>query len=261
MRKKIVLSLLLSFLVVFTAACASKGETKQSIDTFETYNRTVFAFNYRLDKYIMKPVAKGYRAVTNPFVRDRVRYALSNLREPLYAVNNILQGEPKASGVSISRFAINSTLGLAGTFDVAEGWGLKRDVATFNQTFAKWCIKDGPFIMLPFFGPSTPRATVGMLLDTTVDPVLWATYNDANIRDKVMYSYAALGAISLREANLELLDDLERNSVDFYATVRSAYLQNQSKFRCYNDVSADQTYDFDFGLDEEDAAFDEMEAE
>lgn len=247
-------------MVMFMAACASKGETNQQVDTFETYNRTIFKFNYRMDEYVMKPLAKGYRAVTNPFVRDRVRYALANLREPLYAVNNVLQGEPKASGVNISRFAINSTLGLAGTFDVAEGWGLKRETATFNQTLAKWCVKDGPFIMLPFFGPSTPRAAVSMLLDTGFDPVLWAVYSDANIKDKVMYSYAAIGAISMREANLELLDDLERNSVDFYATVRSAYLQNQSKFKCYNDVSANQTYDFDFGAEEEDQAFDEMEA-
>lgn len=261
MNKKITLSILLSALVLFTTACASKGETNQQVDTFESYNRVIFKFNYRMDKYILKPAAKGYRAITNQFVRDRVRYALANLREPLSAVNNVLQGEPKSGGVSLSRFAINSTLGLVGMFDVADGWGLKRRPASFNQTFAKWCIKDGPFIMLPFFGPSTPRAAVGTAFEFAFDPVFWATYHDANIKDKVAYSYAALQAVSLREANLEFLDDLERNSVDFYATMRSAYLQNQSKFRCYNDKEGTQSYDFEFGDNTEDDAFDEMEAQ
>lgn len=262
--KKIFFYSLMSLVLVLTSACASSQKAvapQDREDTFETYNRAMFKFNYQVDKYVMKPLAKGYRAITNEFVRNRVRSALSNLREPLSAGNYLLQANPKASAKSLSRFVINSTLGLAGLFDVAEGWGLPKDRTTFNETFAKWCIKDGPYIVLPFLGPSSPRAATGMVLGFVFDPVFWATMGDANIKDRVAYTYAAVQAVSLREEGLDLLDDLERNSVDFYATMRSAYLQNQSKLRCMNDEGAEEnTYDFDFGIEEEDAAFDAMEA-
>lgn len=252
-------------MVAFCVSCATDGKIHRpeaEADPFEDFNRSVFEFNYQFDKYVMKPVAKGYRAITTPFVRRRIRSALSNLREPLSAANYLLQADPKSSAISLSRFVVNSTLGLVGTFDVAEGWGLKRDHATFNETFAKWCIKDGPYIVLPFLGPSTPRAAVGMAFEFAFDPVFWATYNDANIRDKVAYSYAALQAVSLRESAMTLTDDLERNSVDFYAATRSSYLQYQSKLRCFNDVSdGTEVYDFDFGIEDEDMSFQEMENE
>lgn len=264
MTKKIFFYSLMSLILVLTSACASSQKahsTQEQEDTFETYNRAMFKFNYQVDKYVMKPLAKGYRAITNEFVRNRVRSALSNLREPLSAGNYLLQADPKASVKSLSRFVINSTLGLAGMFDVAEGWGLPPDRTTFNETFAKWCIKEGPYIVLPFFGPSTPRAASGMVLGFVFDPVFWATLNDANIKDKIAYTYAAVQAVSLREEGLDLLDDLERNSVDFYATMRSAYLQNQSKLKCINETGdTANTYDFDFGIEEEDAVFDAMEA-
>lgn len=262
MVRRIISCSVLSLLMIFVASCAGSqnSSSPESVDTFESYNRAMFKLNYRLDKYVMKPVAQGYRKITNKFVRERVNSALANIREPLSAGNFLLQGNPKASGKSVSRFVLNSTLGLGGMFDVAEGWGLQREVTTFNETFAKWCIKDGPFIVLPFLGPSTPRAATGMFLGFVLDPVYWASKNDANYHDKVTYGYAGITAIAMRESSLELLDDLERNSVDFYATMRSAYLQNQSKLRCFNDTSSDNTYDFDFGVEEEDKAFDEMEA-
>lgn len=230
-------------------------------DSFEGYNRAMFKFNYEFDKYLMKPVAKGYRFITNEYVRNRVSNALSNIREPIYAINHILQGEPKESGVNLSRLVINSTLGLAGMYDVAGGWGLTRSTASYDDTMAKWCIKDGPYFILPFFGPATPRSTVGLVLDTASNPVYWATYNSpAGTKDKIYYSYAAVSVIAVREANLDLLDDLERNSVDFYATMRSAFLQNRKSKGCIND-SANQpaSYDFDFGYDQEDQTYDAME--
>lgn len=200
--------------------------------------------------------------VTTPFIRERISSVIDNLKEPISAGNHLLQADPEASVKSLSRFVINSTLGLVGMFDVAEGWGLPKDKTTFNETFAKWCIPQGPFIVLPLLGPSTPRAATGMALDFVFDPVYWATYQDANVHDKASWGYAIAQGITAREAALDILDDLERNSVDFYATMRSAYLQNQNKLKCFNDVSKDEnTYDFDFGIEDEDAAFDEMEAE
>ena len=253
----------MAVMVACVAACASSAtEQHEYDDPFEGYNRAMFSFNYQVDKYVIKPVAEGYRAVTTPFIRERISSVIDNLKEPVSAGNHLLQADSEASVKSLSRFVINSTLGLVGMFDVAEGWGLPKDKTTFNETFAKWCIPQGPFIVLPLLGPSTPRAATGMALDFVFDPVYWATYQDANVHDKASWGYAIAQGITAREAALDILDDLERNSVDFYATMRSAYLQNQSKLKCFNDVSKDEnTYDFDFGIEDEDAAFDEMEAE
>ena len=253
----------MAVMVACVAACASSAtEQHEYDDPFEGYNRAMFSFNYQVDKYVIKPVAEGYRAVTTPFIRERISSVIDNLKEPISAGNHLLQADPEASVKSLSRFVINSTLGLVGMFDVAEGWGLPKDKTTFNETFAKWCIPQGPFIVLPLLGPSTPRAATGMALDFVFDPVYWATYQDANVHDNASWGYAIAQGITAREAALDILDDLERNSVDFYATMRSAYLQNQNKLKCFNDVSKDEnTYDFDFGIEDEDAAFDEMEAE
>lgn len=261
MKNKSILSSLLSLAVVFTSSCAANSQpgVHEDEDRFEGYNRAMFKFNYKFDEYILKPVAEGYRDITTKSVRNRVSSALSNVKEPLFAGNHLLQGDVKQTGVDLSRFVINSTLGLAGMFDVAEGWGLHKKKTNIDQTLADWCVPDGPFFILPFVGPSTPRAATGLVLDTVFDPVYWATYNDANIRDKVTISYFALQAISLREENIELLDELERGSVDFYSTMRSAYLQNRKNMGCHAKDSQKNTYDFDFGLEDEDAAFNEME--
>ena len=245
--------------VMFTTACAFNGKIhrpESDADPFETINRPIFEFNQQVDKYVLKPVAEGYRAVTTPFIRERVNNTLANITEPVSAVNNLLQGEPKAAAINVSRFAVNSTLGLAGMFDVAQGWGLKPHKATMNETLAKWCVVDGPYIVLPVLGPSTPRAAVGMAADSVINPVYISTYDDANIRDKINYSYTAVRGVATRENAMELLDDLDRNSVDLYAATRSAYLQNQSKLRCFNDTTSDtDAYDFDFGIEEEEAEF------
>ncbi len=260
--KKVALYSVLAMVIAMTTSCATKsvnGDVHVDEDSFESYNRAMFKFNYGFDKYVLRPVAEGYRSVTNDFARDRVSSVLSNIKEPIYFGNHLLQGNFKQTGVSVARFGVNTTLGLLGMFDVAEGWGLTKDTASFDETLAKWCVPDGPFIVLPLLGPSTPRAATGLVADSVMNPVYWATYHDANIKDKVAYSYTAINAISLREANLEFLDELERGSVDFYSTMRSAYLQNRKKMGCKADVDSAQSYDFDFGIDEEEMTFDEME--
>ena len=160
MIKKVFLFSLLSFSVLLMAACSSTPKTDAHAhdDALENFNRAMFEFNYRLDRHFLKPVAQAYRAVTTPDIRARISSALSNLKEPMSAANHLLQGEFKQSGVAVGRFVINSTLGLAGTFDVATAWGLEKDHDNFEETLAKWCIKDGPYIVLPFLGSSTPRS-------------------------------------------------------------------------------------------------------
>ncbi len=253
--------LIATFSITLTAACAFDGKIHRSeadADPFENINRPIFTFNQHADKYVLRPLSEGYRAITTPFVRERINNTLSTIKEPVSAVNHLLQGEPKGAAINISRFVINATLGLAGMFDVANGWGLKADEASMNETLAKWCIVDGPYLVLPLLGPSTPRAATGLAVDSVLNPVYLSTYSDANIRDKINYPYTAIRAVALREKASVLLDDLERNSVDLYAATRSAYLQNQSKLRCFNSTEVEtEAYDFDFGIEEEEAAFEE----
>ena len=219
----------------------------------ESYNRAMFTVNAVADHYVIKPVAKGYRAVTNDFVRERVHDFYGNLGQPVSVVNHLLQGNVKDSAKSLGRFLINSTLGLLGTFDVASGWGLDDKRTDFDQTLAAWCVPDGPFLILPILGPSTPRATAGMAADAFSGTTYWVGYFSSFGHDWERYSFyygiTALGFVSLREEKIELLDNLTANSVDPYSTIKSAYIQNRLKIGiCGNkETSAeDAGYDFDF---------------
>ena len=231
----------------------------------ETYNRSMFRFNTIFDDYIMKPVAKGYRAVTNDFVRERVRNFFNNLKEPASMINHTLQGNFADTGKSGGRFLVNSTLGLLGTFDVASGWGIEKNRTGFDETLAQWCVPDGPFIMLPFIGPSTPRAAVGYAGNTVVHPLYWSSefvnFSEHWKKYTFYYGLTALGFVSLREENLELLDKLTMNSVDPYSTIKSAYMQNRLKMHvCTTKEKTGQVPSYDFDFDEDfDEDYDEDE--
>lgn len=241
-------------LALITTACSTTSTTYKTNDdntALETYNHAMYDFNQQFYKYILKPAARGYRKITNKYTRERISNALLNVKEPIFAVNHLLQGDPVQSGKSIARFLINSTLGIAGTYDVAEkGWNLPKEKTGFDDTLATWGVPDGPYLILPFIGPSTPRATAGLIGDGAINPIYWATANDANIQAKIYYPYMAINAVSNYEAGMDILDDLERNSVDFYSTMKSAYLQNRKgKETEANDVSS---YDFDMDEYEDD---------
>ena len=232
----------LAVLTLFTTACASAPAN----DPLEPYNRAMHNFNMKFNIYIMNPVTKGYRAITNQYARDRISNAMFNIKEPVSAVNHLLQGKPVRSGKDIARFAINSTLGLAGTYDVAgQGWNLPKDKTGFDATMGAWGVPDGPYFVIPFVGPGTPRAAAGLVVDSFTNPLYLATIHDANVHDKIYYPYVAVNGISLYDANKALLDDLQRNSVDFYSTLKSAYEQNR------NGKNTDDNMSYDFEMDDE----------
>ena len=252
--KYIAFSVLLGHMVVYPAFGAEDESS-----ALETYNRAMFNFNAAADYYVIKPTAKGYRAVTNSFIRERVHNFFDNLREPVAVINHTLQGNLADSGKSLGRFVINSTLGLLGTFDVAGGWGLANNKTGFDKTLAKWCVPDGPYIVLPIFGSSTPRATVGLTADSAATPTYWADYYATFGNDLEKYSFyyglTALGFVSVREENIELLDKLTENSVDPYSTIKSAYIQNRLKIAACapkDDDAKPASYDFDFDEDFDD---------
>lgn len=234
-------------LFIGLCGCASNKMTDSDAGVLEQYNRAMFEFNNKIDKYVVRPVAKGYRAVTNKYVRSRVTNFFDNIGEPISAVNHVLQGEFSSSGSNVGRFVINSTLGVIGLFDVASSVGLERDKTGFDETMATWCVPDGPFVVLPIMGPSTPRATVGFVADAYSSPLYWATHSTDESEAKTIY-YAASGLkyLNLIAENLTFLESLEDGSVDYYEAVKSSYMQNRVKLRiCGKDDNVVADYDFD----------------
>ncbi len=201
----------------------SDDETQH--DPIEPLNRSVFAFNRAVDRAVIKPVAKAYRSVLPEFVRDRVRAVIDNLHEPLVFANDVLQGRGEAAGISGRRFLINSTVGVAGLFDRATDYGFARQSGDFGQTLYVWGVGDGPYLVLPFFGPSNFRDAVGLGVDTYASPT--GHIGSRDTRRKVGLAVGVTDGIDLRSRNIESLDALEENSLDFYAYLRSVSRQHR----------------------------------
>ena len=199
-------------------------------DCFEKVNRGIFSFNQVLDKVIFKPLAKGYRMFPKP-IRSGTSNLLTNLSNVVTIPNNVLQGQFKDAGVNSARFVINSTLGIAGIFDVASYYGLKKlEKEDYGQTLGVWGAGPGCYFVLPVLGPTTIRDSLGSVVNVAGgDP--W--YNVTVINDTQYFSEAdyytskLLSGIDFRAKNLESFDSLENNSVDLYASVRSLYLQDR----------------------------------
>lgn len=190
-------------------------------DPLEATNRDILDFNLRLDNAVLKPVALFYRNNVGGWTRTRVRNVLDNMQEPRFLANNLLQGRPLAAGTNLMRFAINSTLGLGGMFDLAQFGGPPRDPRDFGQTLALWGVPDGPYLMWPIAGPSNPRDSVGFVVNGLLNPVDWVL---------PFYGLALRGAaegLDAREQNIENLEELQAGSLDFYARLRSVWRQRR----------------------------------
>jgi phospholipid-binding lipoprotein MlaA len=214
------------------AGCASAQKAgmddsaqQEVYDPMENMNRGVFAFNNAVDHAVMRPVAKGYRAVVPKPVRNGLRNFLNNLRSPIVFANQVLQGDVEGAGNAFARAAINTTVGVGGLFDVAGSEGLKDEPEDFGQTLAVWGVDHGPYLVIPLMGPSSLRDGTGMLVDSFADPVRLYLFNTD--RERLHYIRVGLSALDQREALLDVMDDLEKNSFDYYAAMRSAYIQRR----------------------------------
>lgn len=194
-------------------------------DPLEPTNRAIFEFNQAIDRAILKPAAKGYRETVPEFGRDRVSNFLDNANAPMIFINDVLQGEFSRAGTTLGRFLFNMTFGVFGIMDVAEAAGLERHGEDFGQTLAVWGVPEGPYLMLPLFGPSNPRDAVGRGVEMYGDPVGYGT--DAAGWDWFDWSRTGAEGIDTREQYLDVLDDIERSSLDYYASIRSMYRQNR----------------------------------
>lgn len=235
-KKQIFLrGLWLAFVLFGLSACATRPPDSdpaalaawhEANDPLEPLNRATFGFNETLGKIVLEPTAKGYRAVVPRPVRHSVSNALQNLKSPVILANDILQGEGKRAGDTFVRFLINSTLGLAGLFDVAKGMGIEGHREDFGQTLARWGVGEGPYLVLPLFGPSSPRDGIGRGVDIVSDPFFWIVRSSDE--DYLNYVRTGVEGIDDLERNLDELDALEKSSIDFYAALRTRYRENRS---------------------------------
>ncbi len=199
--------------------------TGQISDPLEPLNRVIFVFNSAIDTILLEPIAKLYHFVTPDFAETAIQNFTRNLRTPVYAANNLLQGDIDGFGVSSARFLVNSTVGLAGLFDVAGQRGLKFEKEDFGQTLAVWGVGDGIYLVLPFMGPSSLRDTVGNGVDSFADPL--RIYTENVDKEWIYYARNAVEIVDGRARLIDAIDDLKANSIDYYASVKSVYEQRR----------------------------------
>ncbi len=208
---------------VATAGCATTGTTEAANpDPWEKYNRKVFKFNKAVDEAFLKPIAKGYQAVTPDFIEKGVANVFSNLFDISSSLNNLLQGKPKKAGSDAARFVINSTLGVLGLFDVASKTGLTKHQEDFGQTLAVWGVKSGPYLMLPLFGPSTLRDTPARVVDYYSYPLAYVEH------DVTRWELSAMYYIDQRSYLLYAEEAIGTQFFDPYAVLRDAYLKRRA---------------------------------
>ncbi len=226
---------LAAVLGLLLAGCATRppaddpealAEFRENNDPAEPFNRTMLDVHQAIDRAVLIPVAKAYRTVVPLPVRDGVRNVLGNLRSPVILVNDMLQGESRRAGDTLGRFVINSTLGLGGIFDVAATqFGVRGHTEDFGQTFARWGAGEGPYLFIPIIGPSNPRDLGGSVADIAADPFTW--FGQGIAVSVATGTRTGMTVVNTRTGLLEPLDQLERGSLDYYATLRSIYRQRR----------------------------------
>jgi phospholipid-binding lipoprotein MlaA len=195
----------------------------EEYDPWEPFNEKMFSFNYNMDKYVLKPVAKGYNFVMPDRLQQMIDSGFDNLLVVQRVVNNLLQWRPKGAGAEVGRFLINSTLGIGGLFDIAkQEFGLQKTRVDFGQTLGIWGVNPGPFLVLPFLPPLTVRDGIGTAVDGAMDPLSYV----------LPFIWTRLGmkignTINDRSLNLDLYQGFEETTVDLYSAVRNGYLQRR----------------------------------
>ncbi len=205
------------------AGCATDPSGQN--DPYEQTNRSIFAFDQDVDHAVARPVAVFYNHAVPAGARNGLHNFLTNLDSPVVFANDVLQGEPGRAGITLGRAVINTTLGFGGLFDFAAKEGLPGHDEDFGQTLGVWGVGEGPYLVLPLAGPSNPRDVAGMAGDYAMDPFTYMKWNNSTLH---MGLRGGLEILDLRARNVENLDQVERTSVDLYATTRSLYRQHRN---------------------------------
>ena len=237
MFKKLTITVIYILLLAFNANAGSDGELalkkdqpQEIKDCFEKLNRATFSFNQGLDKAIIKPIAKGYRNLPDPIQRG-TKNAVTNISNLITIPNNVLQGDVKTAIINTGRLVVNTTVGLLGTIDVANKMGFpKYEKEDYGQTLGKWGVGPGCYMVLPILGPSTVRDTAGSFVNVFGgDPWYNASVHGNNefLSEGAYIASKTLSGVNFRAENIESFENLEKNSIDFYASIRSLYLQDR----------------------------------
>lgn len=223
--------------VAFTASVVmslsvTAAQAQQENDPWEGFNRAMFSFNDGLDRAVVKPVTQGYRYVTPEIAQTGVNNFFENLRDVRTMINNLLQGKVHNALEDFSRITFNTTFGIGGLIDVATPMGIPKNQEDFGQTLGYWGVSSGPYVVLPLFGPSTVRDTVGMVPDWYLDPVTYV--DDRGARN-------SLRAVRLIDTRSQLMNAERIISGDRYVFIRDAYLQRREYL--INDGEMDVRFD------------------
>jgi phospholipid-binding lipoprotein MlaA len=224
-QKKLIIQLGYIILLTTLGGCATTAKDPQ--DPLEGWNRGVQTFNDNLDKYAMKPIAKGYQWITPSFVDQGVSNFFSNINDIGVTINDLLQFKISQTGMDGSRFIVNTIAGVAGFVDVAEMIDLPKHHEDFDQTMGVWGIPTGPYLVLPFFGPSSPRGVGGLVGDAALNPI---SYLDSGVISSGLFG---VNAVDLRADNIANERIASEAAVDRYAFFKSAYFQ-QRKYLIYD---------------------------
>jgi phospholipid-binding lipoprotein MlaA len=220
--------LLLVGALLLSACAASQREaaTGGFYDPLEHLNRKIFTFNQAADRHVILPVAKAYRAALPDPARDSIRDFLKNLDGPVIFANDALQADFPEAGKTLARFALNSTIGIAGFVDIAGRWGIPYHDDDFGVTLGVWGVPPGPYLVVPILGPSDPRDLAGNAVDGYADP--WDYTASHNGYVWIPFVRGAISGIDTRSRYIKTLADLERTSLDYYAAIRALYLQRRA---------------------------------
>lgn len=219
------------------AGCASSNNSGTVNDPLEPINRKIFAFNQSLDKRAALPAATYYKSAVPDGARQGVHNFLSNLTFPVTFANDVLQGEGTLAGNAACRFGVNTTVGILGVMDPATEMGYPEDDQDFGKTLAIYGVPGGPYMVLPFLGSTQPRDFFGkMLVDHYFNPLGYVTYDG---KLYVSLTENLLKLVDQRSRHIEALRNIERNSIDYYAAMRSIYLQRRDNKTSDIDVAPD----------------------
>jgi phospholipid-binding lipoprotein MlaA len=207
----------------------ARAEFDAENDPFEPMNRGLFFVHEGLDTLVLRPAAEMYRLFLPPIVRTSIANALANLRSPVILANDLMQGETERARITVERFVINTTLGIGGILDPATDMGRPRHTEDFGQTLAVWGLGEGFYLFVPGFGPSSLRDSVGFGVDILLDPLFWISLEPGRTLRAFVVTRSTTTPLSQREALIETVDRVRRDSLDPYATFRSGWRQQRQR--------------------------------
>jgi len=215
-------------LALGVAGCATNTLPSQAAldanDPYEAQNRQVFEFNQKLDKYVALPIAEFYVNTVPDPAREGIHNFLVNLDVPVTFANDVLQGAADRAAQSLGQFVVNSTLGIGGLVNIAPKLGIPEHESDFGETLGVYGVNAGPYLVLPLLGPSDPRDAAGYAVDVALDPSTWISWRSSTW---FKLGRGFMKIVDERARNIDLLNEIERTSVDVYATERSLYRQHR----------------------------------